>query len=478
MRRNLARLLFISAFIVLSYLKVSAEIKLPSIFTDNLVLQQRSSVSIWGWSSPNKRVTVLPSWTKTKYTIASDASGKWEVKIETPTAGGPFEISISDEKTIELKNVLIGEVWLCSGQSNMEMPIKGFKGQPVINSNEEILRSSNSMIRLYTVPRSAQTTEQENSKQSQWKEAEPEAVSNFSATSYYFGKLLYDLLHVPIGLINASYSTSEIQSWMSSKSLEAFPEIKIPARSDSIKIPFRTPTALFNGMLYPIIGYNIKGAIWYQGESNYNDPDQYEKLLPAMVNDWRGLWKIGEFSFYYAQIAPFNYAALPPYNIGEKYNSAYLRDAQRKAANKISNAAMAVLIDIGEEKNIHPSDKRTGGERLAYLALGKAYGVKGFGFESPEYDSLMISKDTAIVKFKKAPNWLTSYGKELTQFEIAGKDKVFYPAKAIIYRTSVWVISSQVKEPVAVRYAFKDFIVGDLFSTEGLPVSSFRTDNW
>jgi sialate O-acetylesterase len=374
--------------------------------------------------------------------------------------------------------VLIGEVWLCSGQSNMEMPMKGFKGQPVIGSNEAILISTNKNIRVYTVPRGAFTTPQENSKPSTWKEAEPEAISNFSAMAYYFGKDLSELLNVPIGLINVSYGGSPVQSWMDAKTLTSFPEIKTPAVNDSIQSPNRTPSVLYNAMLHPVIGYGIKGMIWYQGESNYKHPDQYETLFPTAVKEWRNEWNSGDFPFYFVQIAPYNYAQLPPYAIGGKYNSAYLRDAQRKAVNAIPNSAMAVLMDVGEEACIHPAHKKEAGQRLALLALAKTYGLKGFGAESPSYDTLVVSNGIAEVKFKNAPNWLTSYGKELSQFEIAGKDKQFYTAKAVIYRSSVLVSSPVVKEPVAVRYAFKDFTTGDLFSTEGLPVSSFRTDNW
>jgi sialate O-acetylesterase len=374
--------------------------------------------------------------------------------------------------------VLIGEVWLCSGQSNMEMPMKGFKGQPVIGSNEAILISTNKNIRVYAVPRGAFTTPQENSKPSTWKEAEPEAISNFSAMAYYFGKDLSELLNVPIGLINVSYGGSPVQSWMDAKTLTSFPEIKTPAVNDSIQSPNRTPSVLYNAMLHPVIGYGIKGMIWYQGESNYKHPDQYETLFPTAVKEWRNEWNSGDFPFYFVQIAPYNYAQLPPYAIGGKYNSAYLRDAQRKAVNAIPNSAMAVLMDVGEEACIHPAHKKEAGQRLALLALAKTYGLKGFGAESPSYDTLVVSNGIAEVKFKNAPNWLTSYGKELSQFEIAGKDKQFYTAKAVIYRSSVLVSSPVVKEPVAVRYAFKDFTTGDLFSTEGLPVSSFRTDNW
>lgn len=465
-------------FLLLAKATVFAQVKLAPLFTDNMVLQQQTKAPIWGWASPNKTITVTTSWNKKLTTTKANANGQWKVFVETPAAGGPYEISIGGDQSVYLKNVLIGEVWLCAGQSNMEMPMKGFKGQPILGSNEAILKSTNKNIRVYTVPRGSQTTPQEANKPSAWKEAEPEAVSNFSATAYFFGKDLEELLHVPIGLINVSYGGSPVESWMSAETLKAFPEIKIPAKTDSIQVPNRTPTTLYNAMLHPVVGYGIKGMIWYQGETNYDRSDQYEKLFPAAVAEWRSEWNNGEFPFYYAQIAPYNYAQLPPYNTGGKFNSAYLRDAQRKAATTIPNSAMAVLMDIGEEATIHPSHKKKGGERLALLALAKTYGLKGFGAESPAYDTLVVANSIAEVKFKNAPNWLTSYGKELSLFEVAGKDKQFYPAKAVIYRSSVMVSSPMVKEPVAVRYAFKDFTTGDLFSTEGLPVSSFRTDNW
>ena len=455
-----------------------AEVKLGSLFTDNMVLQQKADVPLWGWSDAGKNIKVKTSWDSKSYSAKADASGKWLVKVATPTAGGPYEITISDGKAIKLKNVLIGEVWICGGQSNMEMPMKGFKGQPILGSNDAILKSKNSKIRVYTVPRSSITELQQNSKPSAWKEANPENISNFSATGYYFGRLLNEMLDVPVGLINVSFSGSFVEAWMSPENLRQFPEVKIPAKGDTIKAVSRTPTTLFNGMLYPITGYRIKGAIFYQGESNYERPDRYEEMFPAMVKEWRSLWKQGDFPFYYVQIAPYNYAQLPPYNKGGKFNSAYLRDAQRKSQTKISNSAMAVVLDIGEENMIHPANKEAGGKRLALLALANTYGLKGFGFASPMYKSMSVKVNVAIVSFDNASNGLTSFSKELQNFEIAGADKVFHPAKASLNGSSVSVSSSLVKEPVAVRYAFKDFVVGDLFSTEGLPASSFRTDDW
>ena len=456
----------------------NATVSLASVFTDNMVLQQQTNAAIWGWATPGKTVTIRSSWNGKKYAAKVNSSGKWLIKVATPIAGGPYQISISESNTITLHNVLIGEVWICSGQSNMEMPMKGFKGQPVLHSNDAILHSRNKNIRLYTVPRSSVTQVQENSKPSQWLEAASEAVSNFSATAYYFGRLLNEMLDVPIGLIHVSYSGSFAEAWMSAETLQQFPDIKLPKANDTIKAVSRTPTTLYNGMLHPIIGYTLKGVIWYQGESNYDNPDRYEELFPLMVKEWRKEWASGNFPFYYAQIAPYNYAQLPPYNTGGKYNSAFLRDAQRKAEKKIENSGMAVLMDIGEEKNIHPMDKETGGKRLALLALAKTYHQKGFGFASPRYDSLSINGSIATLHFTDAPNGITSFGKELAHFEIAGTDKIFHPAKAWINRGVVAITAPEVKQPVAVRYAFNDFVIGDLFSTEGLPVSSFRTDNW
>lgn len=470
--------LFSALLFFVAHLSLRAEIKMASIFTDNMVLQQQSKAPVWGWATPGRTVTVVPSWDSRSYTAKADAAGKWRVQITTPIAGGPYEISISDGTPLKLTNVLIGEVWLCSGQSNMEMPMKGFKSQPILGGNDAIVKSKNKNIRIYTVPRSSFTVPQKDSKPSVWKQAEPESVSNFSATAYYFARLLNEMLDVPIGVINSSYGGSSIEAWMNPETLKPFKDIKIPAKDDPIVQKSRTPTTLYNGMIYPIIGYGIKGCIWYQGESNYERPDQYEQLFPAMVKQWREEWNTGEFPFYYAQIAPFNYTQLPPYHMGGTYNSAYLRDAQRKAASVIPNSAMAVLLDVGEENCIHPMNKEVGAKRLALLALGKTYGMKGFGFASPEYISSEVKGSVMVLKFNNASNGFTSYGKKLSLFEVSGADKVFHPAEAIISGSSLSVSSPYVSQPVHVRYAFKDFVVGDLYSTEGLPVSSFRSDNW
>lgn len=443
-----------------------------------MVLQQQSNVNIWGWDKAGKTIKVSGSWVKQTYTTTADKEGKWKLQLPTTTAGGPYTLTINDGVQTTIHNVMLGEVWLCSGQSNMEMQMKGFKNTPVFGSNEVILNSKNKNIRLFIVPRGPKPTVQDTCKKSQWNEAGPEAVSNFSATGYFFGRQLNQVLDVPIGLICDSYGGSPVEAFMSKETLQPFKDVQLPVYQDATKVTNHSATSLFNGMINPLIGYNIKGCIWYQGESNYDRPDLYEQLFPTMVREWRTKWGIGEFPFYFVQIAPFDYAKLPPYKTGGKYNSAYLRDAQRKSLTTIPNSGMAVIMDLGEEHNIHPMHKSEAGNRLALLALGNTYGLKGFGSASPLYDSLHIEGNIVTVHFKNIPNGLTSFGKELTSFEIAGANKIFYPATAAIVNNGVVVSSPEVKQPVAVRYAFKDFVTGELFNTEGLPASSFRTDNW
>ncbi|MBN1187794.1 MAG: sialate O-acetylesterase [Bacteroidales bacterium] len=442
-----------------------------------MVLQQNTEVAIWGWARANASITIVTSWDNKTHKSEADKLGKWKIKIATIEAGGPYEITLSDGEPIVLKNILLGEVWLCSGQSNMEMPMKGFMGQPVNGSNEIITRSKNPNIRFITIPRSSKTTPQNNF-EGQWVEASPKTVADFSATGYFFGEMLNDALDVPIGLINVSYGGSCIQAWMSKNTSRPFEDKPIPGTDDTIKVLNRTPTTLFNGMLNPVIGYGIKGCIWYQGETNYQEADIYPEMLKAMVEEWRQLWKTGEFPFYYVQIAPFNYKQFTPDNWVETYNSAYIREAQLKAMDIIPNSGIAIIMDTGEENCIHPSNKKAAGTRLAYWALSKTYGIEGIGYISPSYNAIEIKDTAIIVSFYNVDRGLTSFGKEITTFEIAGEDRVFYPATVYLRRKSVIVYSPKVKKPVAVRYAFTDFVTGELFSADGLPVSSFRTDNW
>lgn len=469
--------------LILSNIVAVAEVRLAEIFGDNMVLQQQAEVSIWGWAKPNSTITITSTWSKNKVTAKVDNNGKFRLKLPTPIASKtPQQITFNDGTKLTINNILIGEVWLCSGQSNMEMPLKGYRNQPIEGSNMTIVKSRNDNIRLFTVPRFSKIELQDTMKRAtQWKISEPEATANFSATGYFFGKMLYEILDIPVGLIVSSWGGSQVESWMREDMLTDFPEISIPKTESDIKESNRTPTTLFSGMINPILGYEIRGCIWYQGESNYERPDQYELLFPKMVKEWRKAWDIGEFPFYFAQIAPYNYAQLPPYNKGGKFNSAFLRDAQRKSELCIPNSAMVVLIDVGEENCIHPKHKKEVGERFALQALARIYGLKGFAYASPTFNEINISNDTVQVLFNNGKLGLTTFGKELTAFEIAGEDRKFYPAKAQIkYKKGAMVelTSTEVSKPIAVRYAFQDFIIGNLYSTEGLPVPSFRTDDW
>jgi len=447
-----------------------AEVKLPAIFGDNMVLQQQTQAAIWGLAAKNATVKVTTSWNNKSYTEKAGADGRWKLKVATPSAGGPFEISISDGTTLKLKNVMIGEVWVCSGQSNMEMPVKGYMSQPVLGSNEAIATSSNPAIRLFTVKKASNLLPQDDFTGS-WKNCEPENVSEFSATAYFFGLMLNKALKVPIGLINTSWGGTRIEPWISEDGFKRFDFVKLPDKNQQGTLSQQTPTVLFNAMINPMVGYGIKGAIWYQGESNRNEANQYFQLLPGMVENWRALWGIGDFPFYYVQIAPFDYGP-------SGLNSAFLREAQLKASTAIPGIGMACIMDIGEKDIIHPANKKAGSDRLAYLALVNTYGKTGYAASGPILKEMTVSGQVVKLTFNNAVNGLTSYGKELACFEVAGANKRFYPAKAFIIGGGITLICPNVAEPVAVRYAFKDFIVGDLFNTEGLPASSFRTDIW
>lgn len=470
MKKQLVTMLALFFLLLFSAGITYAEVKLPSVFGDNMVLQQNTDAAIWGTAAVNATVKINTSWNGKSYSARAGADGRWKIKVATPSAGGPYEITVSDGTALRLRNVMIGEVWVCSGQSNMEMPMKGFVNQPVLGSNEAIATSANPDIRLFTVKKATSLVPLENFEGS-WKTCQPENVSEFSATAYYFGLMLHKALGVPIGLVNTSWGGTRIEPWISEAGISKFEFLKLPDKNQQGTLSQQTPTVLFNAMINPMAGYGIRGAIWYQGEANRNEPDKYEKLLPGLVDNWRSLWGIGEFPFYFVQIAPFDYG---PTGL----NSAYLREAQLKASTAIPGIGMACIMDIGEKNNIHPADKKAGGDRLAYLALSNAYGLKGFASSGPVLKEMTVNGQLVKLTFNNAPNGLTSFGKPLSCFEVAGGNKRFYPATAFIIGNGITLFCPQVTEPVAVRYAFSDFVTGDLFNTEGIPASSFRTDTW
>jgi sialate O-acetylesterase len=447
-----------------------AQTRLPAFFTDNMVLQQQQLVSVWGIDSPRTKITVHSSWGENAK-VTADENGHWKLKLQTPVAGGPYTLVIKGSKELTLKNVLIGEVWFCSGQSNMEMPVKGYNNQPVIGSNESILSSRNDNIRFLNTPRSVSITPLYDAK-GEWKAASAATTGSFSATAYYFAKKLQAVLGVPVGIIQSAWGASTIESWMDKQTLSDFKNVTIPEKLPD-SLPNRTPTIMYSSMLHPYIGYTIKGVLWYQGEANRENANEYQALFSSMIASWRAQWQQGDFPFYFVQIAPIEPG---------KVNAAFLREAQLKTMQTVKNTGMAVTMDIGERTVIHPAQKELVGNRLAYWALAKDYNFKGIAFGGPVYREMQKTVNGKInLMFDYCDQGLTSFGKPLTDFEIAGEDKIFYPAEAMFHKdkTGVLVVwNDAVKNPVSVRYAFKNWAVGCLFNTQGLPASSFRTDDW
>ncbi|MEN8228839.1 MAG: sialate O-acetylesterase [Bacteroidota bacterium] len=470
MKRNMTLLAAVVILSLAFHFPARAEIELPAIFGDNMVLQQQTDAAIWGTASPNKSVKVTTSWNGKNYSVKSDAEGSWKMKVKTPVAGGPYTITISDGKTLKLTNVLIGEVWIFSGQSNMQMTMQGYKNEPILGGNEAIATSSNEKIRLFTVER-VKNLEPQTDFPGQWLECEPGSVAEFSAAAYFFGRMVQQALGVPVGLICSSWGGTRIEPWISESGFTEFDWVTLPDKQQEGEPSTQAPTVLYNAMIAPMVGLAIKGATWYQGESNRNEPKEYEKLMPGLIENWRNQWGIGDFSFYYCQIAPYDYGT-------RGFNSALLREAQLNASSVLPNTGLACLMDVGEQRSIHPADKEAAGERLAYLALAKTYGLEGIQHSGPVLKEMTIEGSVVTLTFDHAENGLTTFGKELVHFEVAGANQRFYPAEAFINRQGITLISPRVQEPVAVRYAFDDFVIGELYNTEGLPASSFRTDDW
>lgn len=457
--------------------QLCAEIQLPFVISDNMVLQQQELVNLFGTAKKNAEVVIKTTWSSDVVKVKSDKDGKWIAKVQTPAAGGPYEISISDGTTKVLKNILIGEVWLCSGQSNMEMPLKGFQGQPVNGANNTIAKAKPSLpIRMFTAANVHSKTKQEDVK-GEWSENTPEAVANTSAVGYYYAKYLQEVLGVPVGIIVTAWGGSRIEAWMDRETISSqFPEISIEHLDKDIKTEqpnHRVACQLYNGKMHPFRNFNIKGFLWYQGENNRHDPQQHDRLLPAFVNNLRQVWNNKDLPFYYVQIAPFKYEG------ADSIGSVGMRDSQIGCMKRILNSGVVVTMDLGDKDCIHPAEKEIVADRLAYWALTKTYNKKGFGYCAPTYKEVKNEGNKIRVIFDYySSKGLGPVNEDLDNFEIAGEDKIFYPAKAKIDKQTIIVESEKVPHPVAVRYAYKNYVKGNLFDDSGLPVSSFRSDDW
>lgn len=468
MKKN--RLTYLILVFVFGLTRLNAQTKLASVFGDHMVLQRHTNIQVWGTDTPNTAIEVLGSWGAEAQT-KTDSKGKWKTSLKTVEAGGPYTLAINGSEKVLLKDILLGEVWLCGGQSNMAMPLKGGPGQHIEGSNTMILNSTNSNLRFFTV-KSAVSSIPLNSCKGTWEVSEPKTAANFSAVGYAFGLRLQKHLNVPVGLISSNVGGTPAQAWTPKETITSkFPEFDKELKNK--KYTTQTATGLYNAMIQPLVPFSIKGVIWYQGESNAKSkkPGQYAKLFPAMIASWRNKWNKKELPFYFVQIAPFG---------GKRDGWVRIQQAQLKTMLTVPNTGMAVINDIGYKNRIHPPQKKKVGERLALWALAKDYGVEGIIHSGPTFKSMTIEKNKVILLFNNAPFGITSMGKPLTDFEITGADGVYYPATAKIpgkgIHLQVW--SDKVEKPVHVRYAWRNYVEGCLFNTGGLPASCFTTEDW
>lgn len=454
--------------------EADADIRLPKLVGSNMVLQRDLPIHIWGWADPGEKITI--TFNGKDYRATADAEGNWETTLKKMKAGGPYEMVLAGNNRITLENILIGDVWVCSGQSNMQWTVK-----QAANPEEEIKNADYPEIRLFTVKRTtaAQPVEDVSG---QWAVCSPESVAEFSAVGYYFGRELNQTQRIPIGLISSNWGGTVVETWTSLEGLqgeETFgPRAAVvkDLHPDSIGHPNSHPTLLYNGMIHPLINFAIKGAIWYQGESNASRAYQYRDLFPRLITDWRRKWDQGDFPFLFVQLANFK----KPLDQPAPSDWAELREAQDMTL-RLKNTGMASAIDIGEAGDIHPKNKQEVGRRLALAARKLSYGDKVVA-SGPRYRSMQIKGNEIHIRFTDVGGGLKTKdgSKSLGEFQIAGKDRRFYWANAeIVDKQTVKVVAPEVSEPVAVRFAWQDNPAAlNLYNAADLPANPFRTDNW
>lgn len=494
-----------------------AALKLPTIIGDNMVLQRDQDLKIWGWDDPGQEVGV--SFAGQSVKGKADDKGRWEVTLKPlKTNAEPQQMVVSGSggQKITVANILVGEVWLCSGQSNMAFTVGRSYGGDL-----EALTANYPQIRMVSVPQVG-VQEPQDHFEGQWEACTPEVTANFSAVGYFFGRMLHQALGVPVGLIDNAWGGSAAEAWVRRDLLEKDPQFEsLMARWELVEKTFdfdalmkayqpkrekwqaeakearaagkpvpmpprpprnqltgqHRPGNLYNGVLHPVIGYGMRGAIWYQGESNAARAYEYRSLFPLMIQNWRDEWGQGDFPFYWVQLADFKAEADEP---GDS-DWAELREAQTLTMDKLENTGEAVIIDVGEGRDIHPRDKRTVGERLARWALAKDYGFDKLAHQSPSYQKMEKKGDKILLTFDHvgATGLYAFDTREPVGFSIAGSDKKFVRAQGrIVGKNQVEVWSEEVKDPVAVRYAWSDNPVANMRSYENLPMTPFRTDDF
>lgn len=474
-----------------------AELKLHALFSDGMVLQSDFACPVWGSVEPGEEISV--SIAGQKKTAKAAADGKWSLKLDPLKAGGPHELTVAGRNSITVRDVHVGEVWVCSGQSNMEWTVNNTN-----NADAEKAAANHPRIRHFYVPK-----RQESSPVldvvGTWKVCTPETVGSFTAVGYYFGRELHQKLNVPVGLIHTSWGGTPAEVWTSKRVLEgnellkpisessvkrleayekqlaAFKQAAEKAKAEGKPAPKApnkpmAPSCLYNGMIANVLPYGIRGAIWYQGESNAGNPKLYQTLFPAMIKNWREDWGQGDFPFGFVQLANFKANRNEKLDHPVESNWAELREAQTRTLS-LPKTGMAVIIDIGHPTDIHPRNKQDVGKRLALWAQSQVYG-RDIVYSSPLYESMNVEDNKIRLTFKHVGGGLEAKGDKLTGFSVAGEDRTFHWAEAKIDGKTVVVSSDKVAKPVAVRYAWADYPECNLTNKEGLPASPFRTDDW
>lgn len=478
-----------------------AAVKLPALISNNMVLQQKSSVALWGWADPGEKIFITTNWNNKTINITADANGKWITYVKTTSAGGPYSILFKASNEIKVENILLGEVWLASGQSNMEFFVAKTKSSSytgVINYPEEIKAASYPQIRQIDVANKNAAEPLQDFK-GDWKICSPQTVDTFSAVAYYFALQIYQTTGFPVGIINSTWGGTAAESWTKKEVLEADNDLAVAVKrydslvqnyptvlaaySNSIanwKLdslakpkpvapvkpnPDKAPFRLYNAMIAPLKPYTLKGVIWYQGESNADRAYQYRKLFPAMIANWRSDFNNKKLPFYFVQISP------------HRSQNAEIRDAQLYTYRTVANTGMAVTTDNGDSLDIHPRNKKLVGDRLSLWALHNEYGKKDIVYSGPLYKSMKTDENKIRIRFDFDGGLMAKDG-ELKEFTIAGDDQNFVPAKAVIEGDEIVVWSEGINKPQAVRFAWKNVPHPNLYNNAGLPASPFRTDNW
>lgn len=450
----------------------NADVRLPKLFGDHMVLQQKAEAPVWGWADADEEVTVTLG--DVKATAKAGADGKWMAKLATPAAGGPHELVVKGKNEVKLTDVMTGEIWIASGQSNMEWPLRAST-----NAAEEVKNANQSAIRMIKVGRNPTDKPQDEipANSSGWQVCTPDNAPNFTAVGYFFARKLNADLGVPVGIISSNWGGTIAEAWTSKETLESDPQWYGPIleRGKEFKAGNpNQPSVLYNSMIKPLVPYAIRGAIWYQGESNVGRAEQYAKLFPAMIGDWRKSFGQGDFPFLFVQLAPYAYDKAK--NTGQLPE---LWEAQLKTLTASPNTGMCVTTDIATTNNIHPPNKQDVGLRLALWALGTTYGKSDLVYSGPLYESMAVEDNKIRIKFKHATGGLAAHGdKPLSHFTIAGEDQKFVPANAEIDGETVVVNSPDVAKPVAVRFGWEDTAEPNLFNKANLPASPFRTDSF